>query len=249
MKRTPHEAFLARHSILALLCFRAFCRGDVAAARSLRSRSSSEACGAADRAASLALPRIAKAEAFSGSREAPEGAHPVVAGGRGRRASCLARVVSKRWHPLLPLWSRMSCSVLMTVGDATLKQRGALHSGREESRTASKRVEESRKRPGTRIGESDVISAGCGTMIAWFPKPGVACSSHAGGAIFNENPSVYEFVARKGVSGERVYRGMIAAPEADTLFWISADTWICRSRAMRWFAAESVPAGRHLSFT
>ena len=182
MKRTPHEAFLARHSILALLCFRAFCRGDVAAARSLRSRSSSEACGAADRAASLALPRIAKAEAFSGSREAPEGAHPVVAGGRGRRASCLARVVSKRWHPLLPLWSRISCSVLMTVGDATLKQRGALHSGREESRSQWKRVEESRKRPGTRIAKNDLISMGCETMIAWFPKPGVACSSHAGGA-------------------------------------------------------------------
>jgi hypothetical protein len=42
---------------------------------------------------------------------------------------------------------------------------------------------------------------------------------------------------------------MIATPEGDTLFWISPDTWICRSRAMRSLIAGSVPAGRHLSFT
>ena len=106
----------------------------------------------------------------------------------------------------------------MTVADGTLKRLGALRSGREENRSQSKRVEESRKRPGTRIGENDVTSMGCGAMIAWFPKPGVACSSHAGGAIFNANPSAYEFVARKGVPGERVYRWMSATPEADTLF-------------------------------
>jgi len=129
----------------------------------------------------------------------------------------------------------------MTVGDSTLKQRGALHSGREESRSQWKRVEESRKRPGTQIAKNDLISVGYGTMIAWFPKPGVACSSHAGGAIFTASPSPYEFVARKGVPGERVYRGMIATPEADTLFWISPDTWICRSRAMRSLIARNVP--------
>ena len=54
--------------------------------------------------------------------------------------------------------------------------------GREASRTETKRVEESGKRPGTKIGENDMISVGYGTMIAWFPKPGVARSSRAGGA-------------------------------------------------------------------
>ena len=70
----------------------------------------------------------------------------------------------------------------MSVGDGTLNRPDALRSGREESGTESKRVEESGKRPGTRIGKTDLISVGCGTMIAWFPKPGVARSSRAGGA-------------------------------------------------------------------
>ena len=112
----------------------------------------------------------------------------VVWEGRSREAppypylSLCARVVWKRWHQLLPLCARIRCSVLMSVGDGTLNRPDALRSGREASRTESKRVEESRTRPGTRIGKTDLISVGCGTMIAWFPKPGVARSSRAGGA-------------------------------------------------------------------
>ena len=68
-------------------------------------------------------------------------------------------------------------------------------------------------------------------------------------AIFNTNLSPYEFITRKGVPGERVYRLMSPTPEAETLFWISPDTWICLSRGMRSFMARNVPAERLLSFT
>ena len=201
------------------------------------------------RAASLTLPRIAQPEAYSRSREAPGprtwsllaavGQPSFVL--RARGSAALARMA----HAL-----GYGSSASLAAGCASCRAVGTRTVGREESRTESKRVEESRKRPGTRIGENDLISVGCGTMIAWFPKPGVARSSRAGGARdFNANPTPYKFVAWKDVPGEQVYRWMITTSEADTLFWISTDTWICRSPAMRSFIAGSAPAERLLSFS
>jgi len=68
-------------------------------------------CSARGRPWSLARSRRRRLPPRNRRRRRPE---------RVGGAVSTSRVVSKRWHPLLPLCSRISCSVLMAVGDGTL---------------------------------------------------------------------------------------------------------------------------------